>query len=74
MEMPHVFAGLKCGPQSKRSQVDSAQYEAFDRGFFGEEHRYQVGSKNYQAYALGQEERKLVEEYSDELIAKGALS
>ena len=70
----NTFAGLKCGPSSLRSKVATAQYVAFDKGFYGEEHKYQNGSLNYQAYELGQEERRFVEEYSDELIAKGALS
>jgi hypothetical protein len=68
MTTERTFAGIKCGPASLRGQVDSAQYVAFDKGFYGEGHKYQPGPKNFQAYELGQQERDVVEAYADEVV------
>lgn len=68
MANANTFAGIKCGPSSLRNKVDTAQYIAFDKGFYGDDHKYQPGSKNFQAYELGQQERDLVEKYADEML------
>lgn len=60
--------GIKHGPTLQRSTLDSAQYDAYDHGFYGESVKYQKDSRNYRAYLLGQQDRDLVEIYADECL------
>ena len=54
--------------KSHRGDLATAQHDAYDKGFFGEESSYQKGSRNYKAYLLGQDDRQMVEEYADLIV------